>query len=436
MVCIDDEIPFEIPQGWEWCRISHLFLHTSGKQQSYTNKDKGIPQRFITTSNLYWGRFVLDNLKVMNFTKEETETCSATKGDLLVCEGGAGYGRSAIWDKDYDICLQNHIHRLRPYIDGICEYIYYFIYFLKESNQLASVGTAMPGLSANRLKRLLLPLPPYKEQKYIVDKLTTILSLVDSYGDKEKILSQLNVNLLIRLRKSILQEAIQGKLIPQDPNDEPTSVLLQHIKEEKQRLVKEGRLKKKDIVDSIIYKGDDNKYYPKLPKGWVMCKLSDVCKINCGFAFSSNDYCTEGIPLIRISNIKHNTIDLSECVFIQNTIDNKFLISKGDLLIAMSGATTGKIGIYDKNSIAYLNQRVGNVKILSNTLLLPEYRNIYMLSKVNEILNIAYGGAQPNISTSDIENLDFMLPPLSEQKRIVTKVEDLLGAINTIVGSL
>ena len=436
VVCIDDEIPFEIPQGWEWCRISHLFLHTSGKQQSYTNKDKGIPQRFITTSNLYWGRFVLDNLKVMNFTKEETETCSATKGDLLVCEGGAGYGRSAIWDKDYDICLQNHIHRLRPYIDGICEYIYYFIYFLKESNQLASVGTAMPGLSANRLKRLLLPLPPYKEQKYIVDKLTTILFLVDSYGDKEKILSQLNVYLPIRLRKSILQEAIQGKLIPQDPNDEPASVLLQRIREEKQRLVKEGKLKKKDIVDSIIYKGDDNKYYPKLPKGWVMCKLSDVCKIISGFAFSSNDYCTEGIPLVRISNIKNNTVDLSECVFIQNTIDNKFLISKGDLLIAMSGATTGKIGIYDKSGIAYLNQRVGNVKILSNILLLPEYRNIYMLSKVNEILNIAYGGAQPNISTSDIENLDFMLPPLSEQKRIVTKVEDLLGAINTIAGSL
>ena len=436
MVCIDEEIPFEIPSGWEWCRISHLFLHTSGKQQSYTNKGKGTPQRFITTSNLYWGRFVLDNVKVMNFTQEEIETCSATKGDLLVCEGGAGYGRSAIWDKDYNICLQNHIHRLRPYIDSICEYTYHFIYFMKESNQLVSVGTAMPGLSANRLKRLLLPLPPYKEQKYIVDKLTTILSLVDSYGDKEKILTQLNVNLPISLRKSILQEAIQGKLVPQDPNDEPASVLLQQIREEKLRLIKEGKLKKKDVVDSVIYKGDDNKYYPKLPKGWVMCKLSDVCKIISGFAFSSNDYCTEGVPLVRISNIKNNTVDLSECVFIQNTIDNKFLISKGDLLIAMSGATTGKIGIYDKSSIAYLNQRVGNVKILSNTLLLPEYRNIYMLSKVNEILNIAYGGAQPNISTSDIENLDFMLPPLSEQKRIVTKVEDLLGAINTIVGSL
>ena len=436
MVCIDEEIPFEIPESWSWCRISHLFLHASGKQQSYSNKGNGTPQRFITTSNLYWGRFILDNVKVMHFTNEEIETCSATKGDLLVCEGGAGYGRSAIWDKDYNICLQNHIHRLRPYIDGICEYTYHFIYFMKESNQLVSVGTAMPGLSANRLKRLLLPLPPYKEQKYIVDKLTTILSLVDSYGDKEKILSQLNVNLPISLRKSILQEAIQGKLVPQDPNDEPASVLLQQIREEKLRLVKKGKLKKKDVIDSVIYKGDDNKYYPKLPKGWVMCKLSDVCKIISGFAFSSNDYCTEGGPLVRISNIKNNTVDLSECVFIQNTIDNKFLISKGDLLIAMSGATTGKIGIYDKSSIAYLNQRVGNVKILSNTLLLPEYRNIYMLSKVNEILNIAYGGAQPNISTSDIENLDFMLPPLSEQKRIVTKVEDLLEAINTIVGSL
>ena len=91
VVCIDEEIPFEIPATWEWCRISHLFLHASGKQQSSSNKGYGTPQKFITTSNLYWGRFVLDNVKVMNFTEEEIKNCSATKGDLLVCEGGAGY---------------------------------------------------------------------------------------------------------------------------------------------------------------------------------------------------------------------------------------------------------------------------------------------------------------------------------------------------------
>ncbi|MBR2265358.1 MAG: restriction endonuclease subunit S, partial [Paludibacteraceae bacterium] len=147
----EDEIPFEIPTTWEWVRIGDIFMHTSGKQQSSSNKGGGTPQKFITTSNLYWGRFVLDKVKEMNFTEDELRTCSATKGDLLVCEGGAGYGRSAIWNYDYDICLQNHVHRLRPYISGTCEYVYYFIYLLKESNQLLPVGIAMPGLSANRL---------------------------------------------------------------------------------------------------------------------------------------------------------------------------------------------------------------------------------------------------------------------------------------------
>ena len=181
---------------------------------------------------------------------------------------------------------------------------------------------------------------------------------------------------------------------------------------------------------------DYNGHYPKLPKGWIMCRLSNVCKINSGFAFSSNDYRTEGIPLIRISNIKNNTIDLSECVFIKSTIDDKFIVSRGDLLIAMSGATTGKMGIYENDNIAYLNQRVGNIKVLSDTLLLSEYRNLYMLSKVDDILKIAYGGAQPNISASAIESLNIMLPPQSEQKRIVNKIKDLFGFINTIEENL
>ena len=175
----EDEIPFDIPENWEWCRIGDLFLHSSGKQQSSNNKSGGTPQKFITTSNLYWGRFVLDNVKVMDFTDVEIKSCSATKGDLLVCEGGAGYGRSAIWNENYDICLQNHIHRLRPCAVSVCEYVYYCIYFLKENNKLAPVGTAMPGLSANRLKGLLIPIPPLAEQKRIVEKLEKLLPLCD-----------------------------------------------------------------------------------------------------------------------------------------------------------------------------------------------------------------------------------------------------------------
>ena len=443
MVCIDDEIPFEIPQGWEWCRISHLFLHTSGKQQSYTNKDKGIPQRFITTSNLYWGRFVLDNLKVMNFTKEETETCSATKGDLLVCEGGAGYGRSAIWDKDYDICLQNHIHRLRPYIDGICEYIYYFIYFLKESNQLASVGTAMPGLSANRLKRLLLPLPPYKEQKYIVDKLTTILSLVDSYGDKEKILSQLNVNLPIRLRKSILQEAIQGKLVPQDPNDEPASVLLQRIREEKLRLVKAGKLKKKDVVDSIIYKGNDNKYYEQIgkeviditkdipfiiPDSWVWCRMGAIGIWGAGSTPSKGNpnYYGGNVLWLRTGELNNSVVYDTEIKITQKALEECSLrINKvGDVLIAMYGATIGKVAIVGKEMTT--NQACCACTPIG---VFNRYLFYFLMASQQYFIKIGEGGAQLNISREKLISYLIPIPPIAEQTRIVETLKTLFNKI-------
>ena len=227
--CIDAEIPFEIPSNWAWCRINNIFIHSSGKQQSSGSNKSGSPQKFITTSNLYWGYFVLDNIKVMNFTEEEVKTCSATKGDLLVCEGGAGYGRSAIWRNDYDICLQNHIHRLRPCIVGICEYTYHYMYLLKESNRLQAVGTAMPGLSANRLKNLLMPLPPLSEQKRIVSQLETLMPIIQCYETAQIKLDILNTEIYSILRKSILQEAIQGKLVNQCSEDESASVLLERI---------------------------------------------------------------------------------------------------------------------------------------------------------------------------------------------------------------
>ena len=199
--------------------------------------------------------------KIMNFTEEEINNCSATKGDLLVCEGGAGYGRSAIWNYDYDICLQNHVHRLRPCINGICEYVYHFIYLLKESNNLSSVGTAMPGLSTNRLKGLLLPFPPLPEQNKIVTKLGELLPQVEKYSKVQNCLDELNVTINDKLKKSILQEAIQGKLVPQIAEEGTAQELLEQIKLEKQKLVKDGKLKKSALTDSIIFKGDDNVYY-------------------------------------------------------------------------------------------------------------------------------------------------------------------------------
>ena len=312
--CIDDEISFEIPNGWEWTRIGNIFNHTSGKQQSSSNKSGGTPQKFITTSNLYWGYFVLDNVKVMNFTEEEIKTCSATKGDLLVCEGGAGYGRSAIWNYDYDICLQNHVHRLRPYVNGICEYVYHFIYLLKESNNLSSVGTAMPGLSANRLKRLLLPFPPLSEQNRIVAKLGELLPQVEKYSKFQNYLDDLNVAINDKLKKSILQEAVQGRLVPQIAEESTAQELLEQIKQEKQCLVKGGKLKKSALTDSVIYKGDDNKYFEKvgkteqditdeipfeIPDDWKWCRIGSVLNIWSARRVHERDWRSSGIPFFE-----------------------------------------------------------------------------------------------------------------------------------------
>ena len=170
----------------------------------------------------------------------------------------------------------------------------------------------------------------------------------------------------------------------------------------------------------------------EVPSGWVWTTLGSVCNFENGFAFSSDDYKKTGVPLIRISNISDNTIDLNGCVFIQKEIDDRFVVKKGDLLIALSGATTGKVGVYSTDKVAYLNQRVGNLRTIDTSVLCHEYRNIFMNSRTEAILKLAYGGAQPNISGSVICSFSFPLPPLAEQQRIASEVNHWFALIDQI----
>ena len=170
----------------------------------------------------------------------------------------------------------------------------------------------------------------------------------------------------------------------------------------------------------------------EVPSGWVWTTLGSVCNFENGFAFSSDDYKKTGVPLIRISNISDNTIDLNGCVFIQKEIDDRFVVKKGDLLIALSGATTGKMGVYSTDKVAYLNQRVGNLRTIDTSVLCHEYRNIFMNSRTEAILKLAYGGAQPNISGSVICSFSFPLPPLAEQQRIASEVNHWFALIDQI----
>ena len=418
--CIDEEIPFDVPNGWEWTRIGNIFNHTSGKQQSSSNKGGGTPQKFITTSNLYWGHFILENVKVMNFTDEEIKTCSATKGDLLVCEGGAGYGRSAIWNEDYDICLQNHVHRLRPCVSGICEYVYHFIYLLKESNNLASVGTAMPGLSANRLKGLLLPFPPLSEQRRIVAKLAELLPQIEKYNNVQNKLDELNTTIKDCLKKSILQEAIQGKLVPQLAEEGRAQELLEQIKAEKRKLVKEGKLKKSTLSDSVIFRGDDNKYYEQIgntiseveatfefPNSWSIARLSTICQLTDGLK-TTGKQCLLDAKYLRGKS--------SETI-----IEQGKLVYKGDNIVLVDGENSGEVFTVPQDG--YMGSTFKQLWISSS--MYEPYVLAFIQFYKETLRNSKKGAAIPHLNKDLLYGLIIGIPPVHEQERIIDKIKQL-----------
>ena len=444
--CIDDEIPFEIPNGWEWERIGNIFNHTSGKQQSSSNKSGGTPQKFITTSNLYWGYFVLDNVKVMNFTEDEIKSCSATKGDLLVCEGGAGYGRSAIWNYDYDICLQNHVHRLRPLVDGICEYVFYFMYLLKESNNLASVGTAMPGLSANKLKSLLIPLPPTAVKNDITDILKKVFPIVEKYDKVQEKLNLLNSSLYDALKKSILQEAIQGRLVPQFVDEGTAQELLEQIRQEKQKLVKEGKLKKSALTDSVIYKGDDNKYYEQvgneniditeeipfdLPENWTWVRFGQYVRMSIGKTPPRGEtkYWANGkYPWVSISDMSDYGLVTTTKESVSEFAKSLFgEISPVGTFIMSFKLTVGRSSLL--NTSAYHNEAIISIYPFVDKNYQARNFLFHILPIISNLGDTKDAIKGKTLNSKSLNNLLLPLPPLNEQGRIVAMIELLFDKL-------
>ena len=203
-----DEVPFDIPDSWEWVRLGELFQHNTGKALNAANCTGQLKQ-YITTSNLYWDRFELDNLKEMYFSESEIEKCTVIKGDLLVCEGG-DIGRASIWSYDYPMCIQNHIHRLRAYVPLCTRFFYYLFDLYKHIGWIGGKGIGIQGLSSNAIHSLLFPLPPLAEQHRIVETIDKLQPYTDAYADVESTLDTLNTTFPERLKKSILQEAVQG----------------------------------------------------------------------------------------------------------------------------------------------------------------------------------------------------------------------------------
>ncbi len=310
---------------------------------------------YITTSNLYWDRFELDKLKKMLFTESEIEKCTVIKGDLLVCEGG-DIGRAAIWNFDSPMRIQNHIHRLRSYIN-VCTRFFYFVFFLyKGIGLIGGKGIGIQGLSASALHNIIIPLPPLSEQHRIVSKIEELLPLISEYEKAETQLAALNTTFPDQLKKSILQQAIQGKLVPQDPDDEPASVLLERIRTEKQELIKAGKIKK-DKNESIIFMRDNSHYelcggverciddeIPfDIPETWAWCRLGSILHKLTDGTHSTPKYQSDGVPFVSVKDISNGYLDFSTCKYISEK-EHKELFTRcnpeyGDILLTKVGTT-------------------------------------------------------------------------------------------------
>ena len=422
----EDEIPFDIPESWKWCYIGELFLHNTGKAQNSTGSQNGTIRKFITTSNLYWDEFDFTKVKEMPFTDKELERCTVQKGDLLVCEGG-DCGRSAVWKYDEEVCIQNHVHRLRPYQPVDIYYFYYLFYLYKNTGKLRGRGVAIQGLSNDAIHRVIVPLPPFAEQKRIVAKIEELLPLVDRYAASYEKLEQFIAKFPEDMKKSILQYAIQGKLVEQRAEEGTGEELYQQIQAEKQRLIQEKKIKKEKPLAEISE--DDIPF--DIPESWKWVRLGSVVSVYGGKRIPAGRKLMvedTGHVYIRVSDMKDGYVSTENLQFVPQDIYpsiSRYIISKEDVFITVAG-TIGRVGkIPPELDGANLTENADRLVFsqLDQNWLIKCLQSSVVQS---QIIDATTKVGQPKLAIVRIQNMMIPLPPLAEQKRIVAKIEELL----------
>lgn len=425
-----EERPFAIPTNWKWVRLGEIFQHNTGKALN-SSKTDGIKFSYITTSNLYWNDFKLDNIREMYFSKTEVEKYTVKRGDLLVLEGG-DIGRAAIWNKDYSICIQNHIHRLRPYVCICIKFFYYLLLLYKLIGFIDGKGIGIKGLSSNALHIIPFPLPPLAEQKRIVEKLEEILPLVEEYGKNEEILSEMNKKLPKQIRQSILQYAVQGKLIEQNPQDEPASELLKRIKAEKEQLIKEGKIKKAPPLPPITQ--DEIPY--ELPQCWVWVRLGDFCSLN-PRNIADDDINAGFIPMSHLKDGYNNehSFEIKKWKDIKKGFTH---FKKGDIVIAkITPCFQNRKSAIIKNLPNNIGAGTTELHVIreDTNILIKKYLLLIFKTELfikNGIKNFTGTAGQQRVGKEYISNYLIPLPPLAEQKRIVAKVDELMKIVDKL----
>ena len=425
--CIDEEVPFEIPQGWEWCRLGELISYQNGYAytSSELNKEgKGLP--VIKSGNLMTYEVVLKpNNDYVENPSTKMLASAIKKGDLLMClssqsDNPEPLGKTAIYKVNNTALLNQRVLKMRPWLEDMLEYMYYAInseYFHYTVSHQGG-GSAQANLKLGHVLSMLIPLAPLKEEIRIVDKINTIMPLIHQYETTFLKQKKLNSELNDRLKSAILQEAIQGKLVPQINEEGTAQELLEQIKAEKQKLVKEGKLKKSSLNDSVIFRGDDNKYYEligsevseielpfEIPNSWSLARLNAVCQLTDGLK-TTGKQCLLDAKYLRGKSL-------------ETIVEQGKLVYKGDNIMLVDGENSGEVFIVPQDG--YMGSTFKQLWISS-----PMYEP-YVLAFIQfykeTLRNSKKGAAIPHLNKELFYGLIIGIPPLQEQKRIVQKIE-------------
>ena len=444
--CIEDEIPFEVPEGWEWTRLCNL---SSLIQYGLSNSAEAQgTHRLLRITDIQDGKV---NWKAVPFTTvENAENYLLRKDDIVFARTGATVGKSfLVTELPFESVYASYLIRIRLFDCISPSYLYQFFnsYCYWEQITDKSVGVGQPNCNGTSLKELFIPLPPLHEQKRIVPAANALLKYASVIESERASLQE-----IIDLTKSkILDLAIHGKLVPQDPNDEPASVILERIRTEKEELIKQGKIKR-DKKESVIFKGDDNSYYEKLPDGkincidkqlpfelpdgWKWCNLSMIGTTNIGLTYRPTDIDTQGIIVLRSCNIVNDEINLTDLVRVRTSIRENQFVQKDDILIC---ARNGSRSIVGKCAlIPELDEKVsfGAFMAVYRT---PYFKYIVHFLRSNffrRVFDSSNSTAINQLTQDMIKRAVVPLPPLAEQLRMVDKITELFEILNCIEESL
>ena len=416
--CIDEEIPFEIPSSWEWCRMGSIGDWGAGATPAKGNPDYyGGNILWLRTGELNNGVVYDTEIKVTEKALQECSLRLNKAGDVLIAMYGATIGKVAIAGNE--MTSNQACCACTPF--GV--FNYYLFYYLMGSQMdfiKKGEGGAQPNISREKLISHLMPIPPLNEQYRIVEQIQKILPLIEIYSASQDTQDKLNAEINEKLKKSILQEAIQGKLVPQIAEEGTAHELIQQIKQEKQKLVKKGKLKKSALTDSSIFKGDDNKYYELIngqavqiecdydfPNSWLLARLFSICALIDGEKKEGQQLCLDAKFLRGKSAGEYQP-------------RGKF-VHKGDNILLVDGENSGEV--FTVPCDGYMGSTFKQLWV-SSAMHLPYVLNFILFYK--ELLRKSKRGAAiPHLNKEIFYSLIIGIPPYREQQRISARIDEL-----------